>query len=296
MKTPYFSGTLTALITPFIRNKPDFAAFERLIQIQLQNNVDGIVLFGTTGEGVSLSLAEKKALFLVAKRTLNNKIPIICGISSVNTEDAIALARFYRELKANGLLVCTPYYYKTTTQGIYKHFELIAKACGLPIIIYNVPARTNCDITKSRALLKKLEQNSQFVAIKQAGTNLESCKKLVNMSSIPLLCGNDKFMFELLKNGYVGSISVCSNVIPKQTKGVYEMIKEGNITKAELLFKEILPLILALELEPNPIPIKYASKLTCGCKPNPRLPLTTATKKTKQTINDLWRNYEITVN
>ena len=99
-----------------------------------------------------------------------------------------------------------------------------------------------------------------------------------------------------VKNGYVGSISVCSNVIPKQTKGVYEMIKEGNITKAELLFKEILPLILALELEPNPIPIKYASKLTCGCKPNPRLPLTTATKKTKQTINDLWRNYEITVN
>ena len=99
-----------------------------------------------------------------------------------------------------------------------------------------------------------------------------------------------------VKNGYVGSISVCSNVIPKQTKGVYEMIKEGNITKAELLFKEMLPLILALELEPNPIPIKYASKLTCGCKPNPRLPLTTATKKTKQTINDLWRNYEITVN
>ena len=285
MITKKFSGIITALATPFKNGKIDLESLYKILVKQVNANVDAILLFGTTGEGISLSLNEKKKIYILTKNTVGN-IPIIAGISSPVTGEAIRLAKVYESWGADGIMLITPYYYKTSQIGVLKHFETVALNTSLPIILYNVPVRTNCDILNMN-LFKELEKHDNIVGIKQAGKNLNDCLSLLGKTSLPLFCGSDKFIYKTLIAGYQGAISVISNVMPKTVKSLYLSIKNNEIMLGKTTFEKLLPVINSLELEPNPIPLKHALSVIHGCSNELRLPLIVATKNTQNIINNL---------
>lgn len=285
MITKKFSGIITALATPFKNGKIDLESLYKILVKQVNANVDAILLFGTTGEGISLSLNEKKKIYILTKNTVGN-IPIIAGISSPVTGEAIRLAKVYESWGADGIMLITPYYYKTSQIGVLKHFETVALNTSLPIILYNVPVRTNCDILNMN-LFKELEKHDNIVGIKQAGKNLNDCLSLLEKTSLPLFCGSDKFIYKTLIADYQGAISVISNVMPKTVKSIYLSIKNNEIMLGKTTFEKLLPIINSLELEPNPIPLKHALSVIHGCSNELRLPLIAATKNTQNIINNL---------
>lgn len=285
MITKKFSGIITALATPFKNGKIDLESLYKILVKQVNANVDAILLFGTTGEGISLSLNEKKKIYILTKNTVGN-MPIIAGISSPVTGEAIRLAKVYESWGADGIMLITPYYYKTSQIGVLKHFETVALNTSLPIILYNVPVRTNCDILNMN-LFKELEKHDNIVGIKQAGKNLNDCLSLLEKTSLPLFCGSDKFIYKTLIADYKGAISVISNVMPKTVKSLYLSIKNNEIMLGKTTFEKLLPIINSLELEPNPIPLKHALSVIHGCSNELRLPLIAATKNTQNIINNL---------
>lgn len=285
MITKKISGVITAVATPFKNGKIDFETLYKILVKQLEAKVDAVLLFGTTGEGISLTLNEKKKIYIFTKNSVCN-IPIIAGISAPITSEAVRLAKVYESWGVDGIMLITPYYYKTSQIGVFKHFETVAMNTSLPIILYNVPARTNCDIL-SMNFFKKLEKHKNIVGIKQAGKTLNDCLSLLEKTSLPLFCGNDKYIYETLKAGYQGCVSVISNIFPKTIKSLYLSAKNSEIMLGKITFKKLLPVINSLELEPNPIPLKHALSVIYGCSNELRLPLITATKNTQNIINNL---------
>lgn len=252
-----FSGVLTALITPFKNNRVDLNAFEFLLKKQLDAKINGIVLFGTTGEPLSLSESEKKIIFHIAKEVINKKIPIICGISSPITHIAQKNALFYEQNGADGLLAITPYYYKYTSTGIFNHYDSICKNLKIPVILYNVPARTNYDLFSDATLLNKLSTIKNICAVKNAENNIEKAIKNIKYCNLPIFSGADENNFQMIKAGAVGSISVLSNSYPKTINSLYNALYENEYKKAETIEQMLKPIYMALDKTPNPIGIKY---------------------------------------
>lgn len=288
-----FNGVITALVTPFKKNKLDLETFEALLLKQIESKINAILLFGTTGEGLSLSLTEKSILFKFAKTILPKTLPIICGISEVSTDNAIRQARLFERWKANGLLVITPYYYKTTDEGVFNHFESVAKSVNLPIIIYNVPQRTGYDLMKNPSLLNKLFTLKNIVAVKHCPSDNNDCKNALSVSKIPLLCGTDSLILNSFQLGYAGCISVISNCFPKTVCQIYNAVKENDFEQAKLCFNKIKGLLSAFETSPNPISVKYTLSRTFNCSSEARLPLAEANQTTKQLIDEYFDKKEI---
>lgn len=252
-----FGGTFTALITPLKNNRLDLNAFEFLLKKQLDAKIDGIVLFGTTGEPLSLSENEKKILLHVTKEVVNKKIPLICGISSSVTHIAQKKAHFYEKNGADGLLIVTPYYYKCTSIGIFNHYASICQNIKIPVILYNVPTRTNYDIFSDITLLNKLLQIKNICAIKNAENNIEKAINNIKNCSFPIFSGSDENNFQMLKAGAIGSISVLSNLYPKTIKLLHDAVFFNEFTKAKKIDENLTPLYKILGKIPNPIAIKY---------------------------------------
>lgn len=284
MNANFLHGVTTALITPFKNNAVDYNAFERIILKQTDAKVNSLLLFGTTAEPYSLSLSEKKQLFLLAKRLCNNT-PLIAGVSSPSTEECLKQATNYFKWKADCLLLTTPYFYKSSDLGVYQHFERVAKKVDLPIIIYNVPSRSNYDITKKQELIERLLKIENIVAIKQALPNLTECKDFLKNSNLIKLCGNDIFTFDLLKSGYSGVISVLSNAFPEIFVEIYNNIKNSQIERAKEQFESIKPLLNVFESIPNPIAIKYLCSKIYKMQNQLRLPLVPTTKTEENQID-----------
>lgn len=269
-----FSGSLVALVTPFApQGGVDFDMLDRLIDFHLQNGTDGIVALGTTAETPTLSDEEKTA---VARRVIDRadgRIPVIVGAGSNNTAHAAELARRYESLGADGLLVVTPYYNKANKSGMRAHFETVAAATRLPILLYNVPGRTGCSI--SIDVLTELAKVPNIVGIKEASGDIAyaaQCARLVG-DGFCLLSGNDDSIVPLLSLGGSGVISVLANVAPRQTHDMVQSFLSGDTARARTLQLSLLPLINALFIETNPVPVKKAMDFlgfACGeC----RLPL-----------------------
>ena len=292
MNTLSFKGVITALITPFKNEKPDFASLQKILEKQIEAKTDAIVLFGTTGEGASLSLAEKKSIFLLTKRILNNKTPIITCISTSITHIAVNIAKQFESWGSDANMVISPYYYKCTEEGIIKHFELISNSTNLPIIPYNVPARTNCDIFNYPNVINYFNQNKKVVAIKEADNSLNNCLNLLNKLKMPLLCGNDELIYECLTAGYKGCISVISNIFPSKIKEITSLILQNKASKAQEIFNNLIPVINILNTLPNPISVKYASSLIYNHSPILRLPLTEPEEKIKIEIKKTLQNFK----
>ncbi|MBR3864260.1 MAG: 4-hydroxy-tetrahydrodipicolinate synthase [Clostridia bacterium] len=290
MNVNFLSGITTALITPFNKGKVDYPKLEEILSAQVSAKVSSILLFGTTAEPYSLSLSEKKSIFLLTKRIAPN-IPIIAGISHPSTDECIKEAKRLINWGANALMITTPYFYKTLERGTVAHFEKIASCTSLPIIVYNVPNRTGYDISIESEVLKMIDNIENIVAIKQASNVLSICKDFLTKTNKLSLCGNDSYLFELLKCGYHGVISVLSNAFPQKIVQIYNSMQKKDFSVASSTFNEVYPLITALEKYPNPIGIKYLCSKVFNLKNELRLPLvklnTNESKKIDFCLNNL---------
>lgn len=287
MKKVIFKGCATALVTPFTNDGINFEELRKLIEFQILEGIDALVICGTTGESSTMSLAEKKSVIDFSVKVANGRVPIIAGTGGNNTADTVAMSKYAESVGADGLLLVTPYYNKTTQKGLIAHFSKIAESVNIPIILYNVPSRTGLNIEPEICL--ELSKIPNIVAIKEASGNISQVAKIANLCNdeLTIYSGNDDQILPILSLGGLGVISVLSNVYPKF---VHEMVMDyltGNWQKATASQIYSLPLINALFSEVNPIPIKYALNkigFNCGI---PRLPLIELSDKNKERIDTL---------
>ena len=287
MKKVIFKGCGTALVNPFTNDGINFEELRKLIEFQILEGIDGLVICGTTGESSTMSLVEKKSVIDFSVKVANGRVPIIAGTGGNNTADAVAMSKYAESVGADGLLLVTPYYNKTTQKGLIAHFSKIAERVNIPIILYNVPSRTGLNIEPEICL--ELSKIPNIVAIKEASGNISQVAKIANLCNdeLTIYSGNDDQILPILSLGGLGVISVLSNVYPKF---VHEMVMDyltGNWQKATASQIYSLPLINALFSEVNPIPIKYALNkigFNCGI---PRLPLIELSDKNKERIDTL---------
>ena len=258
IKKVIFKGCGTAIVTPFTKDGINFEEFEKLIEFQISNLVDAIIVCGTTGEGSTMSLDEKKEVIKFAVNVANKRIPIIAGTGSNCTKSSIELCKYAEDVGVDGLLLVTPYYNKTTEKGLIAHYTEIAKSTTLPIIIYNVPSRTGVNISPKVCLeLSKIEN---IVAIKEASSNISQITEIAAIckDNINIYSGNDDQTVPILSLGGIGVISVVSNILPKEIHNMVFEFLNGNIDTARKIQLEILELTKALFSEVNPIPVKAA--------------------------------------
>lgn len=282
--TPLFTGTATAIVTPFSKGKIDYAALCRLIEYQLEGGVKTIVLCGTTGESATLSPTEKNALFSFVAGEYEGKLTLIAGCGTCDTASSVLLCRMAQASGASGILAVTPYYNKPSPEGLYRHFEAITQATELPVIIYQVPSRTG--VRLSPELWKRLSSLTGVVGLKDAGGDIAMTARFLNAANLPLYSGNDDSIFPCMALGGLGCISVISNLMPAKIQAMTDAAAIGDIEKASAIQRAILPLVDALFSETNPIPVKWALSRLGFCKPAWRLPLAPPTEETKAKMEE----------
>ena len=273
MKKIIFKGCGTALITPFNENGVDFDEFKKLIEFQIANKADSIIVCGTTGESSTMTLEERKQTIQFAVDTVNKRIPVIAGTGGNCTSSVIEFTKWAESIGVDGALIVTPYYNKTTQDGLVAHYTAIAKETSLPIILYSVPGRTGVNITPATCL--KLSKIENIVAIKEASGNLSQIAEIANLcgDNLYIYSGNDDQITPILAVGGIGVISVLSNVAPEFTHDIIENFTKGNISKSIESQLKAVPLINALFSEVNPIPVKAALNMIGYNVGTPRLPL-----------------------
>ena len=273
MKKILFKGVGSAVPTPFDENGVNISEFRKFLQFQIDNNVDALIVCGTTGESSTMTRDEKIIAINCALEVANEKIPVIVGTGSNNTREAIEMSKIAERLGANGILVVTPYYNKTTQRGLIAHYKAIAESVSLPIILYNVPSRTGVNIEPQTCL--ELSKIDNIVAIKEASGNISQVAQISNLcgDNLYIYSGNDDQIVPICSLGGMGVISVLSNIKPKFVHDMVYDFLDGNIDKARKMQLNVLPLINSLFSEVNPIPVKYALNELGFNFSVPRLPL-----------------------
>lgn len=270
-----FKGSGTAIVTPFTESgEINFPKLEELINFQLDNKTDAIIICGTTGEASTMSHEEHVETIRFTVEKVAKRVPVIAGTGSNCTSTAIYLSKEAKEAGADGLLLVSPYYNKTTQKGLIAHFTAIAEAVDLPVILYNVPGRTGCNILPA-TVAELAEKVPNIVGIKEASGNLSQVAEVMYLTKgkIDLYSGNDDQILPVLSLGGKGVISVLSNIAPRQTHDIVMNYLEGNTAESTRLQLELLPLIQALFIEVNPIPVKAALNIM-GMEAGPlRMPL-----------------------
>lgn len=274
MTDSIFRGIATALITPFRNGEVDYDTFGRLIDWQIENGIDALVICGTTGEGSTLSDKEHKACIRFAVERAAGRTVIIAGTGSNDTNYAINLTKYSCDVGADAMLVVTPYYNKATQRGLAESFYAIADASTKPMIVYNVPSRTGCNIQPQTYL--KLAEHENIRGIKEANGDISSVVETQSLlrGKLDLYSGNDDQLVPILAMGGAGCISVLSNLMPRQTREICDRFWDGDIAGAAKLQCDYLPLINALFSEVNPIPVKAAMAAMGFGENSLRLPLT----------------------
>ena len=273
MKTPFFTGVCTAMVTPFLEGKVNYPMAEQLLRRQMEAGIKTVVMGGTTGEAPTLSDGEKLELFRRARQYTGNRCKIIAGTGSNDTAHAVALSMAAEETGVDGLLVVTPYYNKATPQGLLAHYLAISQAVTIPIILYNVPSRPCVDISVD--VCSQLAQLPNIVGIKEASTDITKVTrlKIACGGDFSVWSGNDDLTVPTIALGGQGVISVASNVAPAEMSAMTEAALAGDFDTAADLQQQLQQLHDLMFCEVNPIPVKAALKYTgfdCGgC----RLPL-----------------------
>ena len=287
MKKQLFEGVATALVTPFDKNGAlDVEGLKVLIDRQIENGISAIVVAGTTGEASTLSFEEYCVLISKSKEFISNRVPLIVGSGSNDTKKSLTLSLEAKRRGADGLLIITPYYNKTTQNGLIEHFFYIADNADLPIILYNVPSRTGMKIDSDTC--KTLAEHQRIIAIKEAGGDISAAMDIaLKAPTLALYSGNDDQFLPFLSIGGSGLISVASNLIPQEMTNIYKLYTHGMSSDAAQESLRLLPLIRALFKETNPIPIKKAMQILNLPAGNPRLPLVTGTEGTKELLKSV---------
>ncbi len=274
MKKTIFTGAATAIVTPMNEAGVDYDSFGKLIDWQIEQGIDAIVVAGTTGEASTLSDDEHKDVITYAVKKVNGRVPVIAGTGSNDTAYAIELTKHACEVGADGVLVVTPYYNKATQNGLVKMFTAIADASTVPVILYNVPSRTGCNIAPKTCAI--LAEHPNIVAIKEASGNISQVAQIAALTQgkLDIYSGNDDQITPLMSLGGKGVISVLSNIMPKETSQMCKLFLEGKVQESADMQLKLLPLINALFSEVNPIPVKAAVSAMGFCENIIRLPLT----------------------
>ena len=293
MKKTIFEGCGTAIVTPFTKDGVNFEEFKKLIEFQIENGVDAIIVCGTTGDASTMTTDEKKETIKFAIETIAKRTKVIVGTGSNNTKVAIEMSKFAEEAGADGILVVTPYYNKTTQAGLIAHYTEIAKSVKLPIIMYSVPGRTGVNISPETC--KELSKIENIVAIKEASGNISQVAKIASLcgEDLAIYSGNDDQIVPILSLGGKGVISVLSNIMPKYTHDMIQKYFEGKTNEETKMQLEVIDLIEALFIEVNPIPAKYALNLMGFDFGTPRLPLVEMSTKNKQLMQDVMKKHEL---
>lgn len=279
-----FTGNATAMVTPFNKKGIDYDAFGKHVEFQIENGTSALVIAGTTGEPATMTKDEKKALLKYTVKQTRGRVPVIFGTGSNSTAQTINNSVEAQDLGADGLLLVTPYYNKTTQAGLIKHFEMAADAIKIPAITYNVPSRTGLNMTaESLAVIAKHEN---ITAHKEAGGSIYQIMDMVRLCAdeIDIFSGDDLMTFPLLACGGMGSISVISNICPSESAQLIKSYKAGDIAKARQIHYSMLDLIKQLFVQINPIPVKAAMNLMGMDAGDVRMPLVNFEGKDKEKL------------
>ena len=288
-----FKGSGVAIITPFTENGVNYKKLKELLEWHVSEGTDAIIICGTTGEATTMTLEEKRETIKFTVDVINKRIPVIAGTGSNNTLSSIELSKYAESVGVDALLVITPYYNKTNSKGLYKHFEAINNSVNIPIILYNVPSRTNVNITP-KALLE-LSNLSNVVAIKEASGNISQVAEMMALckDKIDLYSGNDDQIVPIMSLGGKGVISVLANVIPNAVHEMTTSYLNGDVNKALSLQLDNLELSNNLFIETNPIPVKTALNLM-GKDVGPlRLPLFEMDTKNEEILLNTLKDYNL---
>ncbi len=291
-----FRGTATALVTPFRDGAVDFSSLEKLLEFQIQGGVDALVVLGTTGEAATMTAQERDQVTAFAVKQVAGRVPVIIGTGSNNTAATVETSRRAMELGADGLLVVTPYYNKPTQEGLYQHFNAVAQATGAPMVLYNVPGRTGCNLLPATVL--RLAETANIVGVKEASGDQYQCDSLIRSlqrvrPDFRVYSGNDDQAFHLVCAGGDGVISVMSNALPSQTCSMISAALAGELESARAQHLRLLPLMKDLFVESNPIPVKFALSCLGYCSDEMRLPLVPASAATRQLVESDLRELEL---
>lgn len=295
MKHTIFNGIATALATPMTENGVDYDALGRLVDFQLEGGINALVAVGTTGESATLSVEERKSVIRFVVRRVNGRVPVIAGTGTNDTSHVLDYTRSACDEGADAVLVVTPYYNKATQKGLIAHYTAVADASDKPVVLYNVPSRTGCNLLPETCSV--LADHPNIVAVKEATGSMSQAVELIARCSdrMDIYCGEDGITVPMMAMGAKGCISVVSNVVPQLTVSMADQIRSGNNAQAAALQCRLLPLINALFSEVNPIPVKAAISAMGFGQEHLRLPLTPMEPEHRAVLLEEMRKLGVTV-
>ena len=295
MKNTVFTGMATAIVTPMTRDGIDYEALGRFLEFQIENGINAIVVMGTTGENATIEHDEQTEVIAFVVNKVAKRVPVIAGTGTNNTEHVLANTRNACAAGADAVLVVTPYYNKATQNGLYKHFTAVADVSTVPVILYNVPGRTGCNLQPKT--VARLAEHPNIVAIKEAAGNMAQAVELFALcgDKLDIYSGEDALTVPMMAMGGSGAISVLSNVVPKEAVEMSDAALRGDFETAAKLQCKFLPLINALFSEVNPIPAKAAVSAMGFGADILRLPLTPMEDATRAKLYEEMRKLGIEV-
>ena len=284
-----FSGSMTALVTPFKNGKIDETALRKTVDFQIENGTQALVPCGTTGESSTLSYEEHERVIEITINQCAGRIPVIAGTGSNSTEETVMLTKHAKSVGADACLLVAPYYNKPTQNGLIAHFTKVADDTGLPIVLYNIPGRTG--INMEPETIAKLAEHRYIIAVKEASGNLDQVSKIISLCNIVVLSGDDMLTLPIMAVGGKGVISVASNIVPKDVSDMVAAIEEGDFLKARRLHYKLYPLFKSLFIETNPAPVKTVMSLMGMIEEEIRLPLVPVKDDTRAKLKTLVEEY-----
>lgn len=287
-----FEGSMVAIVTPFKKGKVDEKKLAELVEFHIKNGTSAIVPCGTTGESATLSYEEHEHVIEVVIEAANKKLSVIAGTGSNNTSEAIMLTKYAKEAGADASLQVSPYYNRPTQEGLYQHFKKIADETTFPLIVYNIASRTGVNILPET--MQRLSKVKNIVGVKEASGDLDQMSRIHALcgDKFGLISGDDSLTLPLLAIGGTGVISVVSNIVPKDVADMVSRFKKGDISGARKLHYKLLPLVKAMFIETNPIPVKTSMALLGMIdEPGLRLPMCAISQSNLEALKKALKNY-----
>ncbi len=287
-----FKGSMVALVTPFKDEKIDEEALRKLITFQIENGTDVLVPCGTTGESATLSLQEHERVIDIVIDEAKGKTKVVPGTGSNNTAEALEFTRHAKEAGADGALIITPYYNKPTQEGIYQHFKVL-DSIGIPLIVYNIASRTGINITP--ATMARIAKLKNAVGVKEASGNLKQMAEIKRLcgEDFDLISGDDALTLPLLAIGGCGVISVVANIVPNDVSEMITAHEKGDFKQARNYYYKLMPLVNAMFIETNPIPVKTSMGLMGMIEPTLRLPMCAMSESNVEKLKVVLREYKL---
>jgi 4-hydroxy-tetrahydrodipicolinate synthase len=288
-----FKGSIVAIVTPFNNGAVDEEKLRELVEFQIEGGTDGIVPCGTTGESSTLDYEEHDRVIRIVVEQVNKRVPVIAGTGSNATHEAIEMTEHAKQLGADGALLVTPYYNKPTQEGLFRHYQAVAKAVALPQILYNVPGRTGVNLLPET--VARLAEIANIVAIKEATGSLQQASEVLALcgDKLDVLSGDDFITFPMMACGAKGVISVVANIMPKEVAALVDAFFAGKMEEARQLHLRLLKISNAMFIESNPVPVKTAVALMGKASDEVRLPLAPMAEGNKAKLVAIMKEYHL---